>query len=78
MAFAGAAYLDISGFSVIHGTGLPTYSDHCTDQALLDENLEYSDELSAVTCTGDDDTPEGSYTITRTWATTDFCLNSQQ
>ncbi len=21
-------------------TGLPTYSDHCTDQALLDENLE--------------------------------------
>ena len=71
----GAAYLDISGFSVIHGTGLPTYSDHCTDQALLDENLEYSDELSAVTCTGDDDTPEGSYTITRTWSTTDFCLN---
>ena len=71
----GAANLDISGFSVIHGTGLPTYSDHCTDQALLDENLEYSDELSAVTCTGDDDTPEGSYTITRTWSTTDFCLN---
>ncbi len=72
----GAANLDITGFSVIHGTGLPTYSDHCTDQALLDENLEYSDELSAVTCTGDDDTPEGSYTITRTWETTDFCLNS--
>ncbi|MBL6619379.1 MAG: hypothetical protein ISP54_03375, partial [Flavobacteriales bacterium] len=72
----GAANLEISGFSVIHGTGLPTYSDYCTDQALLDENLEYSDVPSAVTCAGDDDTPEGSYTITRTWTTTDFCLNS--
>ena len=36
----GAANLDITGFSVIHGTGLPTYSDHCTDQALLDANLD--------------------------------------
>ena len=59
-------------------TGLPTYSDHCTDQSLLTDNLTYTDVLSAVTCSADDNTPEGSFTITRTWKTTDYCLNSNE
>jgi len=56
-------------------TGLPTYSDHCSTQERLDSMLTYSDVNGAVTCTGDDDTPEGSFTITRTWSTKDFCGN---
>ena len=49
-------------------TGLPTYSDHCTDQDLLDANLTFSDDTIDGACVG-------AKTITRTWSTTDFCLN---
>ena len=49
-------------------TGLPTYSDHCTDQDLLDANLTFSDDTTDGAC-------DGATTITRTWSTTDFCLN---
>ena len=57
-------------------TGTPIYSDHCSTQERLDSMLTYSDVDGAVTCAGDDDTPEGSFTITRTWSTTDFCGNA--
>ena len=59
-------------------TGLPTYSDHCTDQSLLTDNLTYTDVVSASTCDADDNNAEGSKTITRTWKTTDYCLNSNE
>ena len=49
-------------------TGGPTYSDYCTDQALLTANLTYSDVTVDGSC-------EGEKVITRTWTTTDFCLN---
>lgn len=49
-------------------TGMPSYSDHCTEQSLLDANLTHTDVVTPGSC-------DGSVIITRTWTTKDFCLN---
>ena len=54
--------------------GFATADDNCS--APDDITITYADEAPVVDCTGDDDTPEGSRTILRTFTAEDFCENT--
>jgi len=56
------------------GAAIPL--DECSAHELLLTNLNFEDEWSSSICAGDDSAAEGSYTVFRTWSTTDYCLNS--
>ena len=61
---------DYCGYDASPGvTGYPTLYDACTSDELLLANRSYSDVINPVTCDGDDNNAQGSFTITRTWST---------
>ena len=61
----------------LEATGMATASDNCSGDMWNDAvTLTYVDNMDMIpTCNGDDDMPEGSYTVTRTWTAVDYCDN---
>ena len=76
--FNTTIYLDASCSTNDHPsiTGTATSTDHCSTQERLDTMMTYTDVINPVTCLSGDTLNQGSYTITRTWTTTDYCLNT--
>lgn len=70
-------YLDDNCTSNRHPsvTGEATATDHCSTQERLDTMMTYTDSPNVYICQGDDNNLQGSYQFTRTWTTTDYCLN---
>lgn len=62
----------------LEATGMATATDNCSGDMWNDAvTLTYVENMDMMpTCTGDDDMPEGSYTVTRTWTAVDYCDNS--
>jgi len=64
--------LDCSADISSSAAGMASATDNCDS----DVEITYVDGDWSYTCTGDDDTTEGTRTLTRTWTATDDCGNS--
>ena len=64
--------LDCSADISSSAAGMASATDNCD----ADVEITYVDGDWSYTCTGDDDTTEGTRTLTRTWTATDDCGNS--